>query len=450
MPTPTDENTRAITILLAVDVSSRFTWAAICASRHEENVAKAMANIITQKDRAAANLRVLTGDLSKGTTVKYSGDDDHTLWAGVRNQLAKYRQDLGYGDGEVEAFAQDNNIPYAQAASNGINEATGRTIGTIWRAIIMQSRHIYENSYLMTHAYLHAVTLSNVLPKRDENGDDYTPYNRLSGGMANADLFYPFGTIGYFVDPTKSKLAPDRRVPCLYLGTEIEIPHALDAETGLPAHHQYQYKVIEWRRLMNSTDIPEPRRTIHAVFMNQEVMPADVTSAFKKYEADLTFRLTPIDNALRAPGEQLHVPRQPTAGARPPPRRTDDGSTRSSRRLEESVQPAPTRGGVNNKVMTRDELEEEEEVDDGFARLRAELEKREMEKKKKMTRGTLSRRGEQRQEPRKGACSYADAVTGNTPGVATRSRAKAKDAFFVGAAQSVEAAKNRCIEVLRR
>ena len=61
----------------------------------------------------------------------------------------------------------------------------------------------------MTHAYLHAVTLSNVLPKRDENGDDYTPYNRLSGGMANADLFYPFGTIGYFVDPTKSKLAPE-------------------------------------------------------------------------------------------------------------------------------------------------------------------------------------------------------------------------------------------------
>ena len=294
----------------------------------------------------------------------------------------------------------------------------------------------------MTHAYLHAVTLSNVLPKRDENGDDYTPYNRLSGGMANADLFYPFGTIGYFVDPTKSKLAPDRRVPCLYLGTEIEIPHALDAETGLPAHHQYQYKVIEWRRLMNSTDIPEPRRTIHAVFMNQEVMPADVTSAFKKYEAELTLRLAPIDNALYAPGEQPHVPRQPMAGARPPPRRADDGRTRSSRGLEESVQPAPTRGGVNNKVMTRDELEEEEEVDDGFARLRAELEKREMEKKKKkMTRGTLSRRGEQRQEPRKGARSYADAVTGNKPGVVTRSRAKAKDAFFIGAAQSVEAAK---------
>ena len=63
-------------------IRPRFTWAAICASRHEENVAKAMANIITQKDRAAANLRVLTGDLSKCTTVKYSGDDDHTLWAG--------------------------------------------------------------------------------------------------------------------------------------------------------------------------------------------------------------------------------------------------------------------------------------------------------------------------------------------------------------------------------
>ena len=122
--------------------------------------------------------------------------------------------------------------------------------------------------------------------------------------------------------------------------------------TGRPANHQYQYKVIEWRRLMHSTDIPEPRRTIHAVFMNQEVMPADVTSAFKKYEADLTFRLTPIDNALHAPGEQLHVPRQPTAGARPPPRRADDGK-RSSRELEESIEPAPLRGGVDDKVMTR-------------------------------------------------------------------------------------------------
>ena len=349
---PSDENTRPITILLAVDVSTRFSWAAICGSRHEENVAKAMANIITQKDRAAANLRVLTGDLRKGTTVKYSGDDDHTVWAGVRNELAKHRMDLGYGDGEIEAFAQDNNIPYAQAASNGINEANGRTIGTIWRAMIMQSRHIYENPYLMAHAYLHAVSLSNVLPKRDENGDAYTPYNRLCGGTANADVFYPFGTIGYFVDPTKSKLSPDRRVPCLYLGTDIEIPHAMDATTGRPVNHHYQYKVIEWRRLMHSIDIPEPRRTIHAVFMNQEVMPADVTSAFKQYEAELTLRLAPIDDALHAPGEQPHVPRQPMAGARPPPRRADDGRTRSSRELEGSIEPAPSRGGVDDKVMT--------------------------------------------------------------------------------------------------
>ena len=52
-----------------------------------------------------------------------------------------------------------------------------------------------------------------------------------------------------------------------------------------------------------------------------------------------------------------------------------------------------------------------------------------------------SERGEQRQELRKGARSYADAVTGNKPGVVTRSRAKAKNVFFVGAARFVEAAK---------
>ena len=334
------------TVLLVVDSSTRMAFSASCASRNQRDVKAAMASILAQIRGVVANMRVLTGDPMCCSVHKFSGDDDPSLWAGCREAILE----AGSYFANVQAFSDglpplptinENNM--AQAASNGINEANERAISRIWRSIALQSSHIYSSQFMSIEAFHHATRLANILPKTDENGDMYTPYNRLTGGTARGDLFFPFGAIGYYIDQNASKTSPTRRRPCLYLSTLIEVPH--DREK----RHVSQFLVLDWFHAQNNQPQHWKKRTIYASFIAHDIAPSDIESVFHKYEAELTANLAPMEAFLRDAEDDVHAaptPQQPIR-QRPPPLQNGIGGARSSCVLVEIDESDATRGGAD-------------------------------------------------------------------------------------------------------
>ncbi|CAL6337167.1 unnamed protein product [Bathycoccus prasinos] len=136
--------------LLVVDVSTRMAFSASCKSKNEPDVHKATESILTQIRGIAANMRILTRDPMYCSVHLFSGDDDRSIWAGVkaavtaRGGLFETTNAIAEGDiggHAVDPTAHENNMAYAQAVSNGINEANGRAIRRIWRSTALQSSH---------------------------------------------------------------------------------------------------------------------------------------------------------------------------------------------------------------------------------------------------------------------------------------------------------------------
>ena len=206
------------TVLLVVDVCTRMAFSETCDSKSQTSVRKAMDSILDRIQGVIADMRILTKEDGACSVHKFSGDDDRSMWSGIRESIEARR---GFFAKDIEVLAgnaiqptiQVNNMPYAQAASNGINEANGRTIRRIWRSMSLQSSHIYLSQYMMLECYHHATHLANILPKEDENGTLYTPYHRLCGGTARGDMFHPFGVIGFYIDQQAPKSSPLRRRP---------------------------------------------------------------------------------------------------------------------------------------------------------------------------------------------------------------------------------------------
>jgi len=348
--------------LLVVDVSTRMAFSASCKSKNEPDVHKATESILTQIRGIAANMRILTRDPMYCSVHLFSGDDDRSIWAGVkaavtaRGGLFETTNAIAEGDiggHAVDPTAQENNMAYAQAVSNGINEANGRAIRRIWRSTALQSSHIYLSQFLMMECYHHSVRISNILPKTDENKEAYTPYNRLTGGTAPGNAFYPFGVIGYYIDRKEPKTSPVRRRPCLYLSTLLEPPRP---GNGKP---HYQFLVLDWLHAQNNQPQHWKQRTIYASFIRHDTAPVDIRSAFQKYEAELTQQLAPLEAALSDVVKTAQpLPRQPVR-TRPPQPQQGTGGAQSSDRLVEIEEPSTTRGGVVDDAEREKEVTEE-------------------------------------------------------------------------------------------
>ncbi|CAL6337144.1 unnamed protein product [Bathycoccus prasinos] len=184
------------------------------------------------------------------------------------------------------------------------------------------------------------VRISNILPKTDENKEVYTPYNRLTGGTAPGNVFYPFGVIGYYIDRKEPKTSPVRRRPCIYLSTLLEPPRP---GNGKP---HYQFLVLDWLHAQNNQPQHWKQRTIYASFIRHDTAPVDIRSAFQKYEAELAQQLAPLEAALSDVVKTAQpLPRQPVR-TRPPQPQQGTGGAQSSDRLVEIEEPSTTRGGV--------------------------------------------------------------------------------------------------------
>ncbi|CAL6307754.1 unnamed protein product [Bathycoccus prasinos] len=352
--------------LLVVDVSTRMAFSASCKSKNEPDVHKATESILTQIRGIAANMRILTRDPMYCSVHLFSGDDDRSIWAGVkaavtaRGGLFETTNAIAEGDiggHAVDPTAHENNMAYAQAVSNGINEANGRAIRRIWRSTALQSSHIYLSQFLMMECYHHSVRISNILPKTDENKEVYTPYNRLTGGTAPGNVFYPFGVIGYYIDRKEPKTSPVRRRPCIYLSTLLEPPRP---GNGKP---HYQFLVLDWLHAQNNQPQHWKQRTIYASFIRHDTAPVDIRSAFQKYEAELAQQLAPLEAALSDVVKTAQpLPRQPVR-TRPPQPQQGTGGAQSSDRLVEIEEPSTTRGGVVDDAEREKEVTEEPVVE---------------------------------------------------------------------------------------
>ena len=334
------------TVLLVVDVCTRMAFSETCDGKSQTSVRKAMDSILDRIQGVVADMRILTKDDSACSVHKFSGDDDRSMWSGIRESIEARR---GFFAKDIEVLAgnaiqpavQVNNMAYAQAASNGINEANGRTIRRIWRSISLQSSHIYLSQYLMLECYHHATRLANILPKEDENGTLYTPYHRLSGGTARGDMFHPFGVIGFYIDQQAPKSSPLRRRPCVYLSTLLEIPRP-----GGKKRPHCQYVVMDWILAQSNPPQHWKKLTMHASFTTEVMAPKDFKSAFKKYSDELQKNLAPIEATLPELVETVApIPQQPV-GPRPPLPSEGTGGVRPSGNLAEIDESNTTRGGV--------------------------------------------------------------------------------------------------------
>ena len=348
-------------VLLVVDVSTRMAFSATCKSKNTPDVRTAMTKILGRIRSVAADMRILTKDATCCSVHKFSGDDDKSIWAGAEEavtaqggyfSISNAISEGDIGGQSIQPTTHDNNMAYAQAVSNGINEANGRAIRRIWRSTSLQSSHIYLSQFLMLECYHHSVRVSNILPKTDENKNVYTPYHRLTGGTAPGDVFYPFGVIGFYIDRKEPKSSPVRRRPCIYLSTLLEVPR-----TGNGKPH-YQFLVLDWMHAQNNQPRHWKQRTIHAQFIRHDTAPTDIRSAFQKYSDELTRKLAPLEATLCDVVETAQpTPRQPVQ-PRPPQPQGGTGGAQSSCRLVEIDEPSTTRGGVVDDARNGDKVEE--------------------------------------------------------------------------------------------
>ncbi|CAL6275744.1 unnamed protein product [Bathycoccus prasinos] len=243
---------------LVVDVSTRMAFSASCKSKNEPDVHKATESILTQIRGIAANMRILTRDPMYCSVHLFSGDDDRRLMEDTQSipphtritwRTRKQCQTVSTRQTE-EPFAESGGVP---------------------RSKFHIPLTIPDDGMLPPLG----ANFQNILPKTDSYKEVYTPYNRLTGGTAPGNVFYPFGVIGYYIDRKEPKTSPVRRRPCIYLSTLLEPPRP---GNGKP---HYQFLVLDWLHAQNNQPQHWKQRTIYASFIRHDTAPVDIRSAFK-------------------------------------------------------------------------------------------------------------------------------------------------------------------------
>ncbi|CAL6275569.1 unnamed protein product [Bathycoccus prasinos] len=166
--------------------------------KNEPDVHKATESILTQIRGIAANMRILTRDPMYCSVHLFSGDDDRSIWAGVKAAVTAgedySKTTNAIAEGSIGGHAVDP--PHTRI--------TWRTLDT------------------------------------DENKRDlaHTPYNRLTGGTAPGNVFYPFGVIGYYIDRKDENFTCSEAAIGIYLSTLLEPPR--------PGNGKPHYQFLVW------------------------------------------------------------------------------------------------------------------------------------------------------------------------------------------------------------